>query len=211
MRLALFLMAFASGIRPLLAADIPAISSIDAVTVFPQGAEVRRLAKVRIVAGTHTLIIPDLPAQAQPASIRVEGKASGRLEIGSVDSRRLSVPRGNAEVTASNRRRIETEIEKLHDDRAGIAAEQQAAEAQRTFITNLLQLPNRPAPSGNSTAAGEDWSRPCTTQGARRVWAEGSERIIAPGSAGMATAETSIGSQSTARQSSRWPSILVIS
>ena len=140
------------------AADIAAASTVDAVTVFPQGAEVRRLAKVKIPAGSHTLVIPDLPAQAQPASIRVEGKATGSLVIGSVDSRALSVPRGDAEAAASARRRIEAELEKLRDERATIIAEQQAAEAQRTFLTNLLQLPNRPAPAAGAGVA-EDWTK----------------------------------------------------
>jgi len=141
-----------------LAADIPATSAVDAVTVFPQGAEVRRVAKVAIPAGAHTLVIPDLPAQAQPASIRVEGKATGRLEIGSVDSRSLAVTLGDPEAAASARRRIETEIEKLRDERALIQAEVQAAEAQRTFLTNLLDLPNRPPPTGGSSE-GEDWRK----------------------------------------------------
>lgn len=139
-------------------ADIPAASAIDGVIVFPQGAEVRRVTKVKVPAGAHTLVIPDLPAQAQAASIRVEGKATGRLEIGSVDSRSLSVPRGDEEAAASARRRIETEIEKLRDERAGIAAEQQAGEAQRTYLTNLLQLPTRPARAAGA-AAGEDWGK----------------------------------------------------
>jgi len=141
------------------AADIQATSSIDAVTVFPQGAEVSRVAKVRLPAGAHAIILPDLPAQAQPPSIRVEGKASGPLEIGSVDSRRLSVPRGDAESAASARRRIETEIEKLRDERSLIVAEQQAAEAQRTLLTNLLQLPTRPSPPTSGPTAGEDWGK----------------------------------------------------
>ncbi len=140
------------------AADIQAASAIDGVIVFPQGAEVRRVTKVKIPAGSHTLIVPDLPAQAQAASIRVEGKATGRLEIGSVDSRSLSVPRGDPEAAASARRRIEAEIEKLRDERAGIVAEQQAGEAQRTFLTNLLQLPNRPAPAAGAAVA-EDWGK----------------------------------------------------
>lgn len=140
------------------AADIPAASAIDGVIVFPQGAEVRRVTKVKVPAGSHTLVIADLPAQAQAASIRVEGKATGRLEIGSVDSRSLSVPRGDEEAAASARRRIETEIEKLRDERAGIAAEQQAGEAQRTYLTNLLQLPTRPARAAGA-AAGEHWGK----------------------------------------------------
>lgn len=140
------------------AADIPAASAIDGVIVFPQGAEVRRVTKVKVPAGSHTLVIPDLPAQAQAASIRVEGKATGRLEIGSVDSRSLSVARGDAEAAATARRRIEAEIEKLRDERAGIAAEQQAGEAQRTYLTNLLQLPTRPARAAGAPA-GEDWGK----------------------------------------------------
>lgn len=143
---------------PAFAADIPAASTIDAVTVFPQGAEVRRVVKVAVPAGAHTIVIPDLPAQAQPASIRVEGKANGRLEIGSVDSRNLAVPRTDPEAAAAARRRIELEIEKLRDERAGIVAEQQAAEAQKTYLNNLIQLPNRPVPT-NGQAAGEDWAK----------------------------------------------------
>lgn len=143
---------------PAWTADLVTSSTIDAVTVFPQGAEVSRIAKVKVSAGSHVIVIPDLPAQAQTASIRVEGKASGRLVMGSVDSRMLSVPRGDPAMAESARRRIEAEIERLRDERALVVAEQQAAEASRTLLTNLLQLPNRPAPS-QGAAAGEDWAK----------------------------------------------------
>ncbi len=140
------------------AADIAARSAVDAVTVFPQGAEVRRVAKVKVPAGSHVIVIPDLPAQAQAASIRVEAKATGRLEIGSVNSRTLSVPRVDPEAAATARRRIEAEIEKLRDERGLIQGEVQAAEAQRTFLNNLLQLPTRPITATGATS-GEDWGK----------------------------------------------------
>ena len=159
MRTMVSIMALAAAV-PALAADIKATSKVDAVTVFPQGAEVQRLAKVRIESGSHTLILSDLPAQAQAASIRVEGKGTGQLTIGSVDSRRVSVPRADAEAAASARRRIEDEIEKLKDERARIAAEAQAAEAQKAFVTNLVQLPSRPSPQpGPAGAPREDWGQ----------------------------------------------------
>ena len=159
MRFTMSALALIAGAGPVLAADINANSRIDGVTVFPQGAEVRRLAKVRIEAGDHTVIFPDLPANAQPASIRVEGKATGGLEIGSVDSRRLAVPRGDPAAVASARRRIEEEIEKLRDERARIQADLQAAEMQRTYLTSLAQLPGRPAPQPPAAAgAREDWA-----------------------------------------------------
>ena len=64
---------------PLGAAELPATSKVDAVMVFPSGAEVRRLVRLQLEAGEHTVIIKDLPQQAIASSIRVEGKATGKL------------------------------------------------------------------------------------------------------------------------------------
>lgn len=158
MRFTLVSLAVLVSASPTLAADIAATSRIDAVLVFPSGAEVTRLAKVRIDAGQHTVILSDLPAQAVPGSIRVEGKANGRLEIGSVDSRRLAVPRADAANAASERRRIEEEIERLKDQRAVLQADVQAAETQKALIANLAQLPLRPPAAGQSGAR-EDWGQ----------------------------------------------------
>lgn len=143
---------------PSLAADIAAQSRIDAVTVFPRGAEVSRLAKVKLEKGAHTVVIADLPADAIGSSIRVEGVATGKLEIGSVDSRVLMVPRTDQLTSEAERRRIEDEIELLRDQRTVSEAQRQAAEAQRALITNLTELPSRPAPSAEAGRI-EDWSQ----------------------------------------------------
>jgi uncharacterized protein (TIGR02231 family) len=146
---------------PLAAAEIPATSKIDSVIVFPSGAEVRRIVKLKLDAGEHAILFNDLPQQAIQSSVRVEAKATGRLEIGSVDTRRISVPRLDPEVAAGNRKRIEDEIERLKDERARHQADQQAAEAQKSFLANLVQLPaHAPQPLGAGTgAAREDWSQ----------------------------------------------------
>lgn len=141
------------------AAEVPAESRIAAVTVFPSGAEVTRTAKVKLEKGDHTVIFADLPAQAIASSIRVEGKAAGRLDIGSVDTKRASVPRADAASAESERRRIETEIEKLRDQRSVFEGQRQAAETQRTLIQNLTQLPVRPPPMLGQTGAGENWTQ----------------------------------------------------
>jgi uncharacterized protein (TIGR02231 family) len=151
----LVLPALAAGAQ---AADIKATSKIDAVTVFPTGAELTRIGKVRLEAGDHVLMFADLPARAIPSSIRVEGKATGRLEIGSVDSRRMFVPRSDDAIAATERKRVEDAIEKLKDERATLQAAVQAAEAQKALIGNLAQLPNRPAPA-NGAAAQPDWGQ----------------------------------------------------
>ena len=64
------------------AAEVKGASRIDAVTVYPSGAEITRTTRVKLEKGEHTLLFSDLPAEAVAASIRVEGKATAGLEIG---------------------------------------------------------------------------------------------------------------------------------
>lgn len=141
-----------------LAADLAAGSRIDSVIVFPSGAEVTRIAKLRLEAGEHTLLFTDLPAQAVPGSIRVEGKATGRLEIGAVDTRRMLVPRADPVQLASERRAIEQEIEKLRDERALVEAEAKAASTQLLLVQKLAELPGVPSvPPGGGATQLPDW------------------------------------------------------
>jgi N-terminal domain of unknown function (DUF4140) len=72
---------------PAYAAEIAAESNIEAVTVFPSGAEITRALQVKLPQGDQT-VLAYITSQAIPDSIRVEGKASFGLEIGSVDAPR---------------------------------------------------------------------------------------------------------------------------
>jgi uncharacterized protein (TIGR02231 family) len=141
------------------AADVKGSSRIDAVTVYPSGAEITRTARVKLEKGEHTLLFSDLPAEAVAASIRVEGKATAGLEIGSVDTRSVSVPRGDDAVAATERRRIEDAIEKLKDERSALQAAIQAAEAQKRLIESLTKLPGTPVPANTAPAAQPDWGQ----------------------------------------------------
>src|SRR5215831_9560989 len=118
------------------AAEVKGTTRIDAVTVFPSGAEVTRLGKVR-----------------------VEAKATGSLEIGSVDSRRTFLPRSDDAIAASERKHVEDAIEKLKDDRAVLETAVQAAEMQKALIGNLAQLPTHPAPLGGAAMPQPDWGQ----------------------------------------------------
>src|SRR5262249_17889028 len=92
--------------NPACAAEIAAESNIEAVTVFPSGAEITRTLVVQLPAGDQT-VVAAVTAQAIPASIRVEGAASSRLEIGSVDVRTVYVPDTDPAVSQSERKKIE--------------------------------------------------------------------------------------------------------
>ena len=118
MRFALALLVLPALLSTAHAADVKGTSRIDAVTVFPSGAEITRVGKVKLEGGDHVILFTDLPARAIHSSIRVEGKATGALEIGSVDSRRVFVPRTDDAIAATERKRVEDAIEKLKDDTA---------------------------------------------------------------------------------------------
>ena len=107
-------------------------SRIDAVTVFPSGAEVVRTARVKIPQGAGTLVFKDLPAEAVAQSIRVDGKSTGELEIGTVDVRRLFVPQHDGAQSENERKQIEKEIVALVREKIGpVAAFKHAVVVQR--------------------------------------------------------------------------------
>ncbi len=133
---------------PVAAAQISAHSKIDAVTVYPQGAEITRLARVDIAAGDHTLVLDDLPGGIDTQSIRVEGNAGAAVRIGSVDSRIVHVS-DDAE-TAGRRAQLESRIETLRDETAGLGQLIENAGYQRQLIQDLARRPfttKRPADS----------------------------------------------------------------
>ena len=132
-----------------------------------------RTTKVKLEPGEHTVLFSDLPAVAVPGSIRVEGKSTGKLEIGSVDTRRLQVPRTDPAVQATERRRLETEIEKLRDERAVIETTAKAAATQLALIDRLSQLPGAPMPVGTAAAVAQpDWGQIFGLIGQRSVEAQ---------------------------------------
>ena len=141
------------------AAQISADSTVDAVTVFLSGAEVTRLAKVHLDKGEHTIVVRDLPASAVPGSVRVEGRATGKLDIGSVDSATKLLQRAESEATDAQRKVLENRIQTLKDQKTTVAAQAQAARTQKKLISNLAQIPTRPASQSEPATSVDDWTK----------------------------------------------------
>ena len=144
MRIALaFAVLATTAFTPAFAADIAAHSHIEAVTVFPSGAEVMRVAEAALAAGETTLIFSDLPGELDPATLRVEGSSPGKIEIGSVDSRAVTVASGD---TDAQRKRLEDSIEALRDERAALDQTVSDAEYQKTLMQQLAANAFAPPP-----------------------------------------------------------------
>src|ERR1700741_2977894 len=72
---------------PAMAADLDSSSTIDAVTVYPDGASVTRIIRLDLPSGDNTLVAKDFPLTLDPSSLRVEGEGGERLTIGAIDTR----------------------------------------------------------------------------------------------------------------------------
>ena len=133
LRLATFILV-TTCLTPAFAADLKAPSHVDAVTVYPSGAEVTRVKEAHLLAGETTLILEDLPGELDAQSIRVEGAGGEGLEIGSVDSKLvyLSTAAQDAE-----RKSLEKEIETLDDERQALDQTLSDADYQKRLLLSL--------------------------------------------------------------------------
>ncbi len=135
-----------------MAEETAVASRLETVTVFLSGAEAMRTARMALDKGEHTLVFSDLPAEAVPGSIRVDGKATAGLDIQSVDTRRRYIPRADQDALQAERKSIEDSIEKLRDERGIVQGQEDAAQTQKTLLQNLAQMPGRtPIAEGQPT------------------------------------------------------------
>jgi uncharacterized protein (TIGR02231 family) len=116
-----------AGVASSFAAEIDVTSSIDAVTVYPDGATVTRLINIDLPAGDTTLIAKDFPPGLDPASLRVEGEGAAGVTIGAIDAR---PPRAERPVIAPE---IEKRIETLRDERQLLDDKIAAETARKAF------------------------------------------------------------------------------
>jgi uncharacterized protein (TIGR02231 family) len=146
-----------------MADEVPASSKIDSVTVFLSGAEVTRTVRLNLGEGEHTIVFNDLPAEAVAGSIRVDGKATGKLDIQSVDTRRRFIARADQAANQAERKRLEDEIEKLRDDRGLAQGLEDAAQTQKRLLSNLADMPGRTEESEAKTPVPRtDWAQVLT-------------------------------------------------
>ena len=115
------------------AADLDASSTVDAVTVYPDGASVTRVITLDLPAGDNSAVLKDFPLALDPSSLRVEGEAGTKLTIGAIDTR---PPRAAPPV---NLPELDKRIEALQDERANLQGAVDAAAARRKFAERFAE------------------------------------------------------------------------
>jgi uncharacterized protein (TIGR02231 family) len=115
------------------AATLEATSRVGEVTLYPDAAIIKRQLTLDIPAGEHEIQLNDLPASLDPASLRVEGSAGGRVVIGNVDFRaRATGPDGDRSETPRK-------IKALRVERDRVSDKIDAAENRKAMIQRLAQ------------------------------------------------------------------------
>ncbi len=136
--IALLISACAIAAMPAAGAELETRSSIDSVTVYPDGAAVTRIIRADLPGGDSVLLARDFPPGLDPASLRVEGEGGARLTIGAIDARS---PRAERPPLSPD---LENRIEALRDQRGGLDDKIAAAEARKKFAERFADS----APAG---------------------------------------------------------------
>lgn len=133
--LAASLMATASlmAITSAEAATLDAASRVSDVTLYPDAAVVKRQFTVDVPAGEHEILLADLPATLDPASLRIDGSAAEKVVIGNVEFRvRANVPE-------ADKSEAQRKIKALKAERDRVLDRVDAAEGRKAMIQRLAQ------------------------------------------------------------------------
>jgi uncharacterized protein (TIGR02231 family) len=132
------------------AATLQAPSRIDQVTLYPDAAIITRLVSVDIPAGSHDILLSDLPLSADPASLRVEATGTSRLVIGGID---LRMGTGDAKPDAA----LASKLKAAREARDRLQDKIEASEGRKSMIQRLAE--RDPAPSDGKPFDIESWLR----------------------------------------------------
>ncbi|MEL6436151.1 MAG: mucoidy inhibitor MuiA family protein [Pseudomonadota bacterium] len=111
-------------------------STIARVIVFPSGAQVVRVAELDLLPGEHRVLVDDLPANIDPASIRVKGVGEAAVTISGVNVR--TIVTGDTSDPAQ-RKALEEQINALNDEINALNQAVSDINTRRQLLQTLLQ------------------------------------------------------------------------
>jgi uncharacterized protein (TIGR02231 family) len=136
------------------------------VTIYDNQATVSRQGEVEIPAGDAIVVLRGLPPEILEDSVTVKGVSTGKVVIGSIDTRTAVA----AEAVDQKRAELDVAIRAV-DDKIGLVDVKLAAfEAQKSFLASLSRLPQPAAapptptqPALPSWSNSETWKNAWTT------------------------------------------------
>ena len=141
-----------------LAADLEAKSRVDSVVVYPDAAQVSRVADVSLPAGATTLVFRGLPMSLDPASLRVEGAGGAPIAVGSVEARVAPAPPQESQG--------EGRMKKLRAERDGWQGTLDALEAKKAMMLHFADAGPKRLSAGSQPLDIGQWNSAWDTVGA---------------------------------------------
>jgi len=136
MRMKIILLVLPLLLGPSLSAKtIKLDSQIDAVTVYPSGATVTRTRQVKLTPGDHILVIDNLPSSMYSRSLRVTGKGTAGVLIGSVESKILPAEK----LVQAEEQRLKVEVTTLEDELSMLNNAIESLQIRLSFIKSIGQ------------------------------------------------------------------------
>ncbi len=117
------------------AGTIEANSHVTEATIFTDRALVTRTTKAHVPAGAQTIQISDLPAGINESTLRIQGKASAAVKLGTVEVKHVFL----REAANAAEREKTAQIEAKNAEKALLQAEITALQAKQTFIARLVE------------------------------------------------------------------------
>ncbi|HTL69955.1 MAG TPA: mucoidy inhibitor MuiA family protein [Candidatus Eisenbacteria bacterium] len=140
---------------PLFAADVPAVSRVSKVTVYPDRALVTREAQVQLEKGDNTIVFEGLPGSLLEESLRARGSGVPVTLHGAELKKVFTAGEADARVAA-----LQAELEKLRDERRALDLRREALQGQRRFLDSVRDFSSVQVPkeiqTKSSTAA--EWT-----------------------------------------------------
>ncbi|MEW5986775.1 MAG: mucoidy inhibitor MuiA family protein [Chloroflexota bacterium] len=109
--------------------------TLTAVTVYPDRARITGQGAGELAAGSHRLVVSELPLTLEPESVRVSGRGTAQLRILGVDVTR----RYYEETPAVRARELEQQIEQLEDELRAVKDNLAGLVAQMKYLDGLRQ------------------------------------------------------------------------
>ncbi len=109
------------------------ITTLTAVTVYPDRARVTRRGKIALEAGSHTLEIAGLPLQLDPDSVRVNARGTAHARLLGVQVQRAYY----TETPTGQVRELEAQVEALQDEMRGVDAQAEILAGSRSALAAL--------------------------------------------------------------------------
>lgn len=142
-----------AGLSTALAADVDVASRIDAVMVYPDAAQITRVAEFDLPKGSSTLLFKNLPLQIDPNSLRVTASGSAQISIGSVVAR--IAPARKPEDSSS----FETKLRELRNEYFLLRQTIRALQAKRSMIQRYAKASPEKLGERGAPMKVDDWSK----------------------------------------------------